>query len=425
MKNEKRYCFVLGSGRMLMGIFFAFMGTAGPCAAQGQPLLQITSPAPGALVNPGQTLSITVTSPAGASFAYVQVGAGDPIGFSSQATSLPAQVTLTVPAHVSCGQYGLIPFGTRSSGFASSQGIQIDVERPDMPTALSTRVPATLVLDGLGQHIRESLLATFADGSVLDVTNSTYVTYSSSNTSVATVDSTGTVTAGVAGTATITATYTQAGQSVQLAIPVTVEPSVMLVTPPSLSFGNQEIGTASAPQQVTVTNQLPGPMKLLSVSATGDFSETGSCSTSAPPFILQPGTSCTVNVTFTPSMIGPETGALSIDNNTNGMSTVALSGTGLPHPTITTVTSSANPSVFGHSITLTATVTPDPGTGITTTGSVTFADGSTSLHTVALFNGVAAYSTSSLSVGSHSITATYTGDTTYQGSVGSLTQVVN
>lgn len=413
------------SSTPLIKAFFAFLATAGVCAAQGRPLLQIASPAPGTVVNPGEVLSVTVTSPAGASFQAVVVIGQDPFPSSNNiATSVPAQFSLTIPAVIRPGTYMLTASGVTSSRQdANSATILLDVERPDMPTKLSTRVPGGLVLDALGQHIRERLLATFADGSVLDVTGSTYVTYSSSNTAVATVDSTGTVTAGVAGTATITATYTLAGQSVQLAIPVTVLPPVMLVTPPSLSFGSQVIGTASAPQQVTVTNQLPAPMKLLSLSATGGFSETDTCTVS-PPFILEPGSSCTVNVTFTPSTIGPTTGALNIDNNTNGMSTVALSGTGLPHPTVTTVTSSANPSVSGQNITLTATVTPDPGIGMAT-GSVTFADGSTSLRTVPLYNGVAAYSTSGLAVGSHSITATYTGDATYQESAGSLTQVVN
>lgn len=62
------------------------------------------------------------------------------------------------------------------------------------------------------------------DGSILEVTRSSNVTYSSSNTAVATVDANGIVTGGSAGTATITATYTLSGQSVTTAVPVTVPP---------------------------------------------------------------------------------------------------------------------------------------------------------------------------------------------------------
>jgi hypothetical protein len=94
--------------------------------------------------------------------------------------------------------------------------------------------------------------------------------------------------------------------------------------------------------------------------------------------------------------------------------------------TTTGLTSSANPSVFGQSVTFTAAVTsPDSGTP---TGTVTFKDGSTTLGTIALDGSAhAAFSISTLAVGSgHSITAVYTGDSNFGGSTSSpLTQTVN
>ncbi len=93
-------------------------------------------------------------------------------------------------------------------------------------------------------------------------------------------------------------------------------------------------------------------------------------------------------------------------------------------PSNTALVSSLNPSVFGQSVTFTATVT---GTGPTPTGSVTFMDGITPLVTVPL-NGSAQASltTSTLIVGSHPITAVYGGDTTYAGSTSPIVnQVVN
>jgi hypothetical protein len=57
---------------------------------------------------------------------------------------------------------------------------------------------------------------------------------------------------------------------------------------------------------------------------------------------------------------------------------------------------------------------------------VTFVDGSTVLGSGPLKNGVATFSTSALSVGSHSITAVYGGDTNFKGSTsGTLSQQVN
>ncbi len=94
-----------------------------------------------------------------------------------------------------------------------------------------------------------------------------------------------------------------------------------------------------------------------------------------------------------------------------------------PLPTTTTsLTSSANPSALGDTVTFTATVTSPSGVP---TGSVTFANGGTALGTVALSSGMAALSTNSLPAGANSITAQYApGASTFFSSAGSLTQNV-
>jgi hypothetical protein len=95
--------------------------------------------------------------------------------------------------------------------------------------------------------------------------------------------------------------------------------------------------------------------------------------------------------------------------------------------TSTAVSTSANPSVFGQSITLTATVTVvSPGSGAPT-GTVTFLDGTTTLGTGTLDGtGHAQFTTSGLAVGSHSITATYDGSGNFNSSTSAaLTQTVN
>jgi hypothetical protein len=93
-------------------------------------------------------------------------------------------------------------------------------------------------------------------------------------------------------------------------------------------------------------------------------------------------------------------------------------------PTTTSVVSSANPSVYGQSVTFTATVSANaPGNG-TPTGSVTFMAGSTTLGTVALSNGTASYSTAKLATGQDSITATYNGSGSLKTSNASLAQTV-
>jgi hypothetical protein len=82
-----------------------------------------------------------------------------------------------------------------------------------------------------------------------------------------------------------------------------------------------------------------------------------------------------------------------------------VADTGCTVSTTTALTSSANPSPYGGSITLTATVSGGP-----LTGTVTFFDGASSLGTVAVSSDIATLATSTLSVGNHNLSAHYDGD---------------
>jgi len=95
--------------------------------------------------------------------------------------------------------------------------------------------------------------------------------------------------------------------------------------------------------------------------------------------------------------------------------------------TTTLVSSSANPSVSGQSVTFTATVTAKSPMGVTPSGTVTFEDGPSSLGTGTLdSSGQAMFTTSTLTVGSHSIAASYGGDKSFKDSTSPrLTQSVN
>ncbi len=103
---------------------------------------------------------------------------------------------------------------------------------------------------------------------------------------------------------------------------------------------------------------------------------------------------------------------------------VALSQTVNGEATTTLATSSTNPSSFGQSITLSATI--QPALGGTATGTVTFLDGTSTLGTSSVSSNTAQLSVSSLAVGAHSITAKYSGDTNSLSSTSSaFTQTVN
>jgi hypothetical protein len=96
-------------------------------------------------------------------------------------------------------------------------------------------------------------------------------------------------------------------------------------TPGSLTFASQVYGGSSSAQTVTVRNTGTIALTPSYVNASGDFSGTDNCAGS----IVQPGQSCTIQVTFTPTQVGSRTGVLTVFTNvTGGELTVSLSGTG-------------------------------------------------------------------------------------------------
>lgn len=118
------------------------------------------------------------------------------------------------------------------------------------------------------------------------------------------------------------------------------------------------------------------------------------------------------SATFTPSSLAVGSHSLTAtykgDANFLAASGPALTQTVSQAATSTVLTTDLNPAARLHSVTFTATVASSAATG-----QVHFLWGSSVLATVNLINGVATYSTSSLRVGSNSITATYLGDTKF------------
>jgi sugar lactone lactonase YvrE len=134
---------------------------------------------------------------------------------------------------------------------------------------------------------------------------------------------------------------------------------------------------------------------------------------------------CNLQVEFAPTTIGnPVLGTVTVDSDAIATPVITLSGQVLSvNPTSVSVTSSVNPSLVSQSVTFTANVSS---ANSSLTGTVVFFDGTTQLCSVAIGAGNAATcGTSTLAVGQHSITASYSGDTQDASSVSpALIQVV-
>ena len=140
----------------------------------------------------------------------------------------------------------------------------------------------------------------------------------------------------------ITVTFTPTAQGVRTAsmsltdnaagslqtVPLTGRGTFLQWSPRSLNLSDQKVGTSSPAQTVTLTNAGPTPITLFSIGMAGvnpgDFSQTNTCGSS-----LNPGASCTIEVTFTPTAVAGRLAHVAIrDSDFGGTHWVGLLGKG-------------------------------------------------------------------------------------------------
>jgi len=215
------------------------------------------------------------------------------------------------------------------------------------------------------------------------------------------------------GTHTLTAVYGgdsnfNGSTSIPVVVVVTqVNPTITLTSAPNPSnFG----------QAVTFTATLAGSDTVPSGTVTfKDGAQT-----------LGTGTISSGTATFTTSSLSVGTHSITAvyggdTNNASETSTVVDQVVQKAAVSIA-ITSSANPSTYGQSVTLSVTVT---GPGATPSGTITVMDGTTTVGTITLdATGKGAISTSPLTAGSHSLTFTYGGDANFTEGSEALTQRV-
>jgi len=196
-------------------------------------------------------------------------------------------------------------------------------------------------------------------------------------------------------------------------------------TDPNASRSPLDAGTFTLSRLTTVGNQTV----YFSLDGTAPSSDYSS-SVLGSVVIGDGQSSATVTITPVSGTSGPnETVQLHILPDLHysiGTPSATITIAGTVASTATALTASANPSVFGQSVTFTAVVSPTGGVSGTPTGTVTFLDGATTLGSGTLNNGSATFTTSApLAVGTHSITAVYGSDATFAGSTSSsLVQAV-
>ena len=139
----------------------------------------------------------------------------------------------------------------------------------------------------------------------------------------------------------------------------------MTLSPASLAFATQAVGTASTSQTITVTNSGNATLKVTQISANGDFSETDNCTNATGG--VAAGASCAVQLTFLPTATGMRAGALTVYGNVaGGQATTPLSGVGAPPAAIV-----LNPLVVPYSATNVGSESAAQNITISNTGGLT------------------------------------------------------
>ena len=168
---------------------------------------------------------------------------------------------------------------------------------------------------------------------------------------------------------------------------------------------------------VSVENYGNAPLTAVAPGLTvpADFTQVAGSGT--PPdctasFSLAAGASCNLSIEFAPTTTGTLNESFVLTDNafnaSSAVQSISVSGTGLAAvATTTALASSLDPSSYGQSVTILATVTPASGT-TAATGTVQFSvDGIPAGSAVTLSGGTAAYVTSTLTTATHSISAAY------------------
>ncbi|MBB5317030.1 Ig-like domain repeat protein [Tunturibacter empetritectus] len=349
----------------------------------------------------GGSVTITTTVPPGTTGTITVTSGGTTLGSGTvnptTGTVTITTTTLPVGSDPITASYG----GDANDNPATGSTTQIVAKATPSVNLTSSTNPSAF-----NQAVTfTATLPTGVTGTVTFTSGSTFLGTSTITSGTATI-STSTL---PTGSDAITATYNgdTNNNSATASLTQSVGKNTPILPPPVVSSSNLPVDTPE-----TITETVP-----TGVTGTVTFSN-GTIPLGSATIV---NGVATLTVPSLPLGVDSITAATSGDANNNPATSPPTLVTVGKTATIVTLTSSTNPSAVSQSITFSAVVHPGA------TGLVTFLDGSTTLGTgVVNTSGVATFSTSALTIGSHPITASYGGDSSYSPSISSvLAQVIS
>ncbi len=262
----------------------------------------------GASVSAGATCSIQVTftpTAAGARTGQLTINANIPTGSLTVTLNGTGQAPGFIQLSPPTVSFGEVQVNTKSSG------LQVTVENNGSAavavTSATVSGPFVLQSNACGSSIAGNSSCALALQFAPTQTGSATGTFTL-------VDGSGTQTVALSGTGAAAPTDT--------------------LSPSSLSFGGTIVGQTSTAQTVTLTNSGDEPLTSITTAVSGPFQISTTCTGQ-----LAGNSTCTINVSFTPTVVGAQSGTLTV-SDALATHTVSLSGTGLQAPVISVSPSS-------------------------------------------------------------------------------------
>jgi hypothetical protein len=311
-----------------------------PSLAFGTVAVGVTSAAKTVTLANNQSVGLTFSFSASGNYSAVGSG-GSPCG-TSLAAKAKCTMAVTFSPKANGATNGAVTI-THNASF-SPQEVALSGTGSGGATAALTFSPASLTFAA-------QLVGTTSASKTVTVKNS-----SASSLNITAFKATGNYTAAGSGTAPCAAGALAAGASCTFA--VTFSPSLngtikgavvftdsasvgtqvvnlsgtaalpVSLSPASLTFAAQSVGTTSATKTVTLTNNQSVALSLTSIVATGEYTAAPGVATPCGASVAAKG-KCTFNVTFSPTSTGTIKGVVTVTHNASGSpQVVASTGTG-------------------------------------------------------------------------------------------------
>lgn len=209
-----------------------------------------------------------------------------------------------------------------------------------------------------------------------------------------------------------------------LSLADTLNQRLLSLTLPALTFTSPAVGTASAPQIITLSNTGTASLSVASIAFTGTFSLASGGSCSATPITLAAGASCTENIVFTPAALGAASGEVTVSGTGVVSQSVLLTGTtgGQGTSSVAIATTDAAPDV-NEAVTFTATIAAN-GSGAAPTGTVTLLVNGVTIGSAPISGSTASIGYTFPSAANYTVSIVYSGDSNYAGSTSTIVERV-